>query len=70
MEGNTQKSEIIRPGQLASLLSVARSTILRWRKVGVLPPPRVLGPGVTGWPRREIDEWIASRKTVGSEDPS
>lgn len=69
MEDKTQKSEIIRPGALATLLSVSRATVLRWRKAGVLPSPRVLGPGVTGWTRAEIDAWIASRKAL-VEDPS
>jgi predicted DNA-binding transcriptional regulator AlpA len=59
-----QKPEIIRPVALATLLGVSRSTILRWRKDGVLPPPRELGPGVTGWSRREIDEWIESRRKL------
>jgi predicted DNA-binding transcriptional regulator AlpA len=39
---------LFRPTRLARLLGVDPSTIWRWRKTGVLPPPVEIG-GIIGW---------------------
>jgi prophage regulatory protein len=36
----------------------SRSTIYRWSRDGILPPPRKIGPNSIAWLRSEIDAWI------------
>lgn len=54
------KSEIIRPTQLAAMLSVSRSTVYRWGndKNHPLPPPISLGKRLTGWKRSDIESYL------------
>jgi len=60
---------LIRPGQLARLLDVDHSTIWRWAKNGVLPPPRQIGPAVHGWPEDEIAQLIERRRRAPAPAP-
>lgn len=46
---------LFRPTRLARLLGVDASTIWRWRRDGVLPPPVEVG-GITGWTEEQIRE--------------
>lgn len=62
-------------GQLAELLGIARRMVMVWARAGRLPPPMVLGARATGrgqkvyrWPRDVIEQWLASRPLVGSEE--
>lgn len=51
-----------RPKRLAALLGVHLTTVWRWRKLGILPPPIELSPGVRGWTERQIGEVIDARQ--------
>jgi predicted DNA-binding transcriptional regulator AlpA len=62
-------SRILRPRDAAKKLGIARPTLYRWSKVGILPRRRVIGPGVVGWLEVELDEFLATRPTEGEARP-
>ena len=51
---------IFRPQRLSELLDVDRSSIWRWRKSGVLPPPVEIA-GIRGWTFAQIEHLLAQR---------
>ena len=50
-----------RPNDLSAMLNLSLSAIDRLRKKGELPPPVKIGTRAIGWPRQEIERWIAAR---------
>jgi len=40
---------LISVAELAQILGVGKSTIYRWIRSGILPPPRRIGPRRVGW---------------------
>ncbi len=52
---------IYRPGRMADLLDVDPSTIWRWRRDGVLPPPVKIG-GIEGWTDEQVRAILAQRE--------
>jgi hypothetical protein len=46
--------QLYRPGRLARLLDVHLTTLWRWRKDGLLPPPVQVGPNVRGWTYEQV----------------
>lgn len=61
----SNKSLIIRYGDLAKELGVSTSTIWRWRQSGEIPHPISLGPRIVGWERAVIDQWLESKRVEG-----
>jgi predicted DNA-binding transcriptional regulator AlpA len=55
----TTPLKLIRPKTLARLLSVHETTIVRWKKNGVLPAPIEVGPGVRGWTQAQLADLFA-----------
>lgn len=53
---------LVRPSQLAHELGVSKTTLWRWRQLGILPHPISLGPRIVGWRRSAIDDWLKSRQ--------
>lgn len=53
--------KIIRPADLADLLSVNRVTIWRMEKRGELPPRKKITKGCVGWLQSDIAEWLKNR---------
>jgi predicted DNA-binding transcriptional regulator AlpA len=53
----TSPLKIVRPGRLACLLDVDPSTVWRWRKNGILPPPVQIG-GICGWPEHQLRQLL------------
>lgn len=54
--------KILRMRDLSRWLGVGPSTVWRWRRQGLLPPPVQLSRGVVGWRVQDIEAWIASRR--------
>ena len=54
---------------VAALAGVSVATVYRWVAAGYLPPPRRIGPNVSGWLSSEIDEWLRSRPLEGCIPP-
>lgn len=46
----------VRDKALAQHFSVSRTTVWRWSKIGRLPRPHKLSPGVTAWRKSELKE--------------
>ena len=59
-------TRIIRATELAQRLGISRVTLWRWERAGRIPKKHEVGPNVTGWLEREIEEWWAARS---AEDP-
>ena len=55
-------SDFITKKQVARILNVSPSTIVRWVVTGHLISPFNLGPNRTVWSEKEIREWIEKRK--------
>lgn len=60
--------QIVRPKQLAQLLSVSTVTIWRMEKRGELPRRKQISSRSVGWLESEIKEWLENRPLVQSVD--
>lgn len=56
------KSKIIRPKELANMLSVSISTLYKMQDDGLLPAKIKISSSAVGWLRSDIEEWLKSRK--------
>ena len=56
--------QIVRPKQLAELLSVSTVTIWRMEKRGDLPRRKQISTRTVGWLESEIKEWLQQRPLV------
>lgn len=54
--------QIIRPKELAKLLSVSIPTLWRMEKTKRLPPKISISSRSTGWLRKDIEDWISDLK--------
>ncbi|MDZ7720305.1 MAG: AlpA family phage regulatory protein, partial [Balneolaceae bacterium] len=59
---STSKGEIIRPKELAEMLSLSISTIYKMYSEGQLPTKVKISSQAVGWLRSDIEEWILQRK--------
>jgi len=59
---------IIRPKELAELLSVSTVTVWRMEKRGELPRRKKISTRTVGWLESEIKEWLEQRPLVESVD--
>ena len=50
-----------RENDVMQLISVSRSTLWRWCRVGLFPKPIRLGPNSIRWKRAEVDTWLDAR---------
>lgn len=66
MDYHPHPLRIYRTTRLARLLSVDVTTIWRWRKSGVLPPPVEIGPGVRGWTEEQLKDFLDQRRAEAS----
>lgn len=55
------ETKIIRTWDLARRLGVDRSTIWRWVRNSIIPPPIQIGPQVRGWRADDIERWLSER---------
>ncbi|MDR8393792.1 AlpA family phage regulatory protein [Aliifodinibius sp. S!AR15-10] len=60
--------QIVRPKQLAELLSVSTVTIWHMEKRGELPRRKQIFTRTVGWLESEIREWLQQRPLVQSVD--
>lgn len=58
---------IIRPSRLATLWNIDPSTVWRWVKGGVLPPPIQIGPGIKGWREDDLKALLERRRGEAQE---
>jgi len=58
----TSKSRIIRPDELAEMLSLSKVTLYRMQNEGELPPKINISSRAVGWLRSDIEEWLLSKK--------
>lgn len=59
--------QIIRPKELAELLSVSQVTLWRMEKRGELPKRKQISSRAVGWLESDIKEWLENRPDA---DPS
>ena len=50
--------------ETADFAGISKSTVLRYVKRGIFPPPKRLGPGRVGWSIEELEAWAAARETA------
>lgn len=60
--------KIVRPKQLAELLSVSTVTVWRMEKRGELPRRKKISSRTVGWLESDIKEWLDNRPVVESVD--
>jgi len=53
--------KIIRPKELAELLSISTVTLWRMEKRGELPKRKQISSRAVGWLESEIEEWLKTR---------
>lgn len=61
-ERSQSESKIIRPKELANMLSISISTLYKMQDEGQLPPKLKISSSAVGWQRSDIEEWLMSRK--------
>lgn len=54
---------LIRPRPLAQQLGIGNSTLWRWVKKGILPPPIRIG-GIAGWRPSDIETTLEKARQV------
>jgi predicted DNA-binding transcriptional regulator AlpA len=54
-------SRIYRPKDACAFLNVSRPTLWRWRRAGILPAARRLGPNTIGWTEQDLLDFVESR---------
>lgn len=59
---------IIRPGQLAEILSVNPVTVWRMEKRGELPPRKKISNRCVGWLESDIREWLENRPNAAEPE--
>lgn len=52
---------LMRVGEVAGTLDIAKSTVWLWVKQGILPKPFKLTPSTTVWKHSEIQEFIREK---------
>jgi prophage regulatory protein len=62
------KQPIVRPKELATVLSISTVTLWSWRKKGIIPEPILFGPRFIGWDREVLNEWLNSQKELKHEE--
>ncbi|MBO6573156.1 MAG: AlpA family phage regulatory protein [Balneola sp.] len=55
--------KVIRPKQLAKILSISTVTLWRMEKRGELPPRKRISTRAVGWLESDIEEWLNSLQT-------
>jgi len=55
----------LRQREILQLVGVSRPTLWDWRRKGLFPQPRRLGPNTIGWLESEVQEWLQTRPAVG-----
>ena len=55
------EERILRYDEITEITGLSRTTIWRYVRAGLFPPPRCLGPNSVGWLASEIASWMASR---------
>ncbi|RND30477.1 AlpA family phage regulatory protein [Vibrio cholerae] len=58
----SNKTILIRCGDLTKELGVSKSTIWRWCRTGEMPKPLQLGR-IIAWERTVIEQWLESKRT-------
>lgn len=61
LQHNSHTMKIIRPKQLAEMLSVSTVTLWRMEKRRELPPRIKISTRAVGWRESDIKEWLESR---------
>ena len=56
------RSAHVRLPTVRALISASSATTWRWVKLGRLPAPKKLGPGVTAWNVGELRDALADRR--------
>lgn len=58
---------ILRLRAVEGRTGISRATIYRMVKAGTFPQQVQISPGAVGWRAEEIDAWVASRPTAGTQ---
>lgn len=61
-DSSQPESKIIRPKELANMLSISISTLYKMQDDGQLPDKVKISSNAVGWLRSDIDEWLSKRK--------
>ncbi|WP_441001154.1 helix-turn-helix transcriptional regulator [Fodinibius sp. SL11] len=61
-DSSQPESKIIRPKELANMLSISISTLYKMQDEGQLPPKIKISNNAVGWLRTDIEEWLSQRK--------
>lgn len=64
--GRAGRSRILRAPEVSRRCGISRVTIWRLERAGRFPARRHLTDYLVGWLEHEIDEWIATRRTLRS----
>lgn len=60
--------KIIRPTELAEMLSISKVTLWRMEKNGELPPRKKISERAVGWLESDIAEWLENRPLADPEN--
>ncbi|WP_448380911.1 helix-turn-helix transcriptional regulator [Gloeomargarita sp.] len=58
---------LVRKPEVLNRLGISRSTLTRWIRCGVFPPPVQIGPRAVGWYLHDLESFLASRQRKSPE---
>lgn len=61
-------TQVIRVEEVATMCSVAKSTVWKWNKLGLIPKPFKLTPSTTVWRLSEIMDWLDEKQRESNAD--
>jgi prophage regulatory protein len=63
--GPKARARYLRQRDVLQLVGVSRPTLWEWRRKGIFPRPRQLGPNTIGWLADDVEKWMQSRPSAG-----
>jgi prophage regulatory protein len=60
------RSQLLREPDVLQIIQISRSTLWRLVRQGTFPRPLKLSVGATAWKADEVEDWIETRKRVGT----
>lgn len=53
---------VLRVADVCQILSISQPTLYRWQNIGHFPKSTKYGPGMVGWPRTVVEQWIEEKQ--------
>ncbi|HEY9136389.1 MAG TPA: AlpA family phage regulatory protein [Pseudomonadales bacterium] len=56
------EKSVLRVSDVCQIIGVSVPTLYRWQKIGHFPKAVKYGPGMVGWPRNVVEQWMEAKQ--------